>query len=353
MEAQLTGMFHEAAASLTTASHKAGIPGLHPVVVSLATINSDDASNEHGLNSVVSTIHEFQATVEKALSDPSSLVPGGHCAAGIAKMYAAAVAAKLNLIKTEGMAILELFQALAQHMAIVFQGVADTVKNALPCIVREVKELMDLPKVLMQIAQNIEKGGFSAIANLDMSGITRSLDVSPIKAPLQKIEGMKVNLAAPIVELQQAMLKLTDFKNKVPNKVVEAFAGIGCFAFFSHGTPDIQKEMLSHLDVLKGINLSPLVDVLNKLKFLISNFDTTAVSDNLTKYSNQALQQTSTLTQAIEQAKQEAGMAMHAAAQAEALAAQAQAAAAQAQAATANLMHGDPKAAMNMIGSFF
>jgi hypothetical protein len=293
----------EAAEALRSKQAECGLGGSSSVVDALTSVQDSVSAkdNFHQVQDGIEGIIVLQHTMETAIKDPSQLTPGGACFAGCAKGYGDQVALKLNVVKDDALGLGQEFAGLKDVMESALDGIASSWGGLVPELHKQVRELMDLPEELLKIARKCE-GGFDDIAKIDMGPIQRSLDISPLDGIATTIDSSKTSLTPAVTEVKDAVNKLRGFVMSAPKRVEESFQLMSCIPAAALAPP-VYTTVMEELRQLKKIDLSPVVEVLEKIISAIQGFDVSKLLDPVKDFVDFAASHLDQVTAALEAAK--------------------------------------------------
>jgi len=301
----LKAAFKEASDRLEKQKGASGIGSTDSLVDRLGDIKDKASSGDTSVvGQVQAVITEFQECMNQALSDPASLAPGGGCFAGCASWYGSQVSSKLGRVKGEADTLSATFTELADDVSGLMPQLSSALSSAMPVITQQVKELVGLPGEVMKVIENCDMS-MESIAKIDLSGIERSLDVSPINQPLDSLTDAKGTIGPVIEKVEAGLQSLNAFAKKAPNQVKKAFDIAPCLPMNTYAPPAM-KTMLEKLKMLESLDLTPLITLLSSTNKEMKSFNADMIKNPLNKFSEFAKGETQSLTDKVSTAKQAA-----------------------------------------------
>jgi len=262
------------------------------------------------LSQVKQGIEDLQGLMSKAMDDPSSLAPTGGCFAGCASWYGKKVSKKLLRLKDETSSFGNTFGEIVDDASGLMGDLSKAMSTALPTVTGQVRELIALPQTLQEMASSLEVPEdklMGAVAKIDMKPVKKSLDVSPINAPLDEVAAIKGSLLPLAEKATAAAKKISAFARKAPRRIRSAFDIAPCVPITSVAPPAMQ-QLLDAVKVLEKLDLDPLVSMLSKTSGALKDFDADAVRSPITALAETATTETKDLMDMVEKAKATAGL---------------------------------------------
>lgn len=254
---------------------------------------------------VVLALGKLQAQVDTALtSGVANSVPG--CMAPCGAQYTNTVTKRLTVVKDEAVSLSGGCQGLATEVKSLLEELSATLNSAMPAITREVRELVAIPNELAKIADALQgRQGtklLHAVAQIDLKPMRQCLDISPINAPLDSLLRLKDKLHSPVKKVNASVRNVSAFTKKAPGQVKNAFNVISCLPM-SAPLPDSAKRLLEEVEVIKGMNIGELAEMLEKCESLLDQLDVERVRRSAAAFAESAREDTDPLMEMAQTAK--------------------------------------------------
>lgn len=301
-------LFKKVSDELTEKQKEVGLDKANGVVGQLEEIKTKVAQGPNEIMTMVmDAVKHIMESVEEAISNPASLIPGGGALAACASYYAKAVMEKLKSFKAEVEKLLAMFGKLAESAKATFSHLGESLTKVMESVGKAMKSMMDLPKQLQEEAGKLHSP--ADVSKVDLSSAKAALDVSKLTSSLGDLGHLKAALGPAIAEIKEGIEKVTDFVSKAPDMVKNCFIAPAplCMMNMADAAPAPMKAMLEKVEMLKKVDLHSLSDTLGKTHESMGNLDEKQVKDPMEHFSTSALEKLKPLEHAIEAAKMTSG----------------------------------------------
>jgi len=311
MDTDFAGAFKAASSVIDSKKGEVGVDGVGSILDTIEGVKDLPGTVDlDALGQVKQGIEDLQGLLLKSADDPSSLAPTGGCYAGCAGWYGKKVSKNLSRLKDETSAFGDTFGEIVSDASGLIGTLSQAMSTAVPTVTGQVRELMALPKTLQQMADSLQVPAdkiAGAVLDCDMKPVEKSLDVSPINAPLDEIAAIKGSLVPLAEKAATAAKKIAAFAKKAPSRIRHAFDIAPCVPITSVAPPAMQ-QLLDAVKVLEKLDLDPLVKMLSETSKALKGFDPEAVRSPIASLAETAATETKPLMDMIKEAKAAAGL---------------------------------------------
>lgn len=307
----LGSAFKAASAVIESKKGEAGVDGVGSIFDAIEGVKDLPGTVDlDALGQVKQGIEDLQDLMLKSIDDPSSLAPTGGCYAGCAGWYGKKVSKNLLGIKDETSSFGNTFAEIISDASGLIGNLSQAMSTAVPTVTGQVRDLIALPKKLEDMAGTLEvplDKLMGAVAAIDMQPVEKSLDVTPMNAPLDEIAAIKGSLLPLAEKAAAAAKKISAFAQKAPSRIRSAFDIAPCVPITSVAPPAMQ-QLLDAVKVLEKLDLDPLVNMLSQTSAALKGFDAEGIKRPVTTLAETATTETQQLRDMIAQAKAAAGV---------------------------------------------
>jgi hypothetical protein len=257
------------------------------------------------IDNVKKGIDEMKDKIQAGLNDPAALAGGGGALAACASWYGGKVCQELKGFSSEVESIGQIMAAQGQAVATPMKQLGTTMESTMEGLGKTVKGLSSLPGQVQALSDSVK--GPDDVAKIETGPMSEACDVSGIEGPLNSLGSLKELMMPAVQGIKEAVEKLGDFITNAPDKIKAAF-NIPAPLCFLQGAlmpnaPPLMTELLSKLEALKSIDLTPFVNMLASLADTIGNLDIESVKKPLTQFGNDAKEKIQDLEKAVQGAK--------------------------------------------------
>jgi hypothetical protein len=218
---------------------------------------------------------ELKANVQKAIDDPSGLVPSAGPAALLAGWYAKSVAEKLGAFKADVEKLIAQIVSLAAALMEPLGKLGEVIGSAMKELEGTLKKLSKLPAEVGKMAAEIDSP--DDIAKIDVETMKACLNVSGIDGPLTSIGGLGEMLGGAIGLVKEGVQMIMDFILSAAEQIKAAFTVPSpcccCTGPAMAQAPQAFQDMMGMVDNLKKIDLTALLDMLAKTSDTVTGID--------------------------------------------------------------------------------
>lgn len=295
----------EVSGELKSKFEEAGMDAVDKFVDKLEDIKEKAANGpKEVLDMITAKFDEMKAKLKAILDDPSSLAPSGGLAA-CASYYGNAVAQKLSDFADEASKLGESVMKFAGEVTEPMQKLSETLTKAMEELEKSLKKLAKLPQEVQGMAESISDA--ADFAKIDTDPMKKCLDVGGIDAPLSSLGGLKDILGSAVDAVKSCLKQIQKFIEDAPDKIRGAFAVPPPLCFLTSmlmsQAPKAMTDLLEMVDKLKGIELQPMVDMLENVVETVCNLDISKVKEPVSKFAESAGGSVDKLDTAVKAAK--------------------------------------------------
>jgi len=260
------------------------------------------------LKAVMGGFESFKKVLDDAMADPASLAPSGGAMVSCAAWYGGAVVAKLKDFADEVTKLFDMLKEMAANMLAPMGALKDGMESAMSGLENSANKLAKLPTMLTKMAADLATP--DDVAKIDTDSMKAALDLSGIDGPLSKLNDLKGVLTGdngPIAAVKTVVEYLADFITNAPDKIKMAFQVPPPLCFLQSvlmsQAPPMLTTLLDNLELLKKVDLSPLVSMLANVGEALGGMDIEMVKKPLMTFAESAKDQIEDLDKVVKGAK--------------------------------------------------
>lgn len=241
------------------------------------------------MDEVQKKFNDFKGNLEKAINDPSSLVPSGGPAAMLATWYGNSVAGKLGALKDEVDKLIEQILSLGKQIAEPMKKLGEVLGSAMKELEKTLKKLSKLPAEVGKMAKEIDSP--DDIAKIEVGPMKDCLKVDGIDAPLKSL-GSLADFDGIIAMVKDGLQTIMDFAQSSAEQIKAAFSVpypcCCCTTVALSNAPPAFNDMMGMVENLKKLDLSPLIDMLTNTAQTMSGIDVALIKAPVDKFAASA-----------------------------------------------------------------
>lgn len=245
-------------------------------------------------------VNGVKGKIDDLLNDPSSLAPSGSAIAKCAGWYGKAVCKKLKAFQGEVEYLLETMQGLVKELGDSMKKLRGTLESVLDSL----KKLTSLPTNVSGLMEGIN--GAEDVAKVETEPLKECLDADCILKPVDGLETLKDPVTLAVARVKMGVQNIIDFITDAPDTIKKAFAipsPCCCCGCLMSMEPAAMTQLLTMIDGIKELDLTPVTEGFEKVRAGVCDFDTETVSVPVKAFAEQAAGPVGTLDSAVEAAK--------------------------------------------------
>lgn len=203
---------------------------------------------------------ELKDKLEKVAADPGSAAPSGGALAMCAAQYGQAVATKLGKVASNASDVGADMAKLAENVTTPLKSVGDTLDAALQKMEDSVKSLAKLPQLVSKEIQG--KDSPDDVGKINTGPMKKALSGGDLDGPLNAIMGLAGELSGVVDIIGKAVSVLEEFVGTASSQIKGAFDPPFPLCCLSGMQPEALKDLLSMIEKLGQIDLTPVIETL-------------------------------------------------------------------------------------------
>eukprot|EP00933_Yihiella_yeosuensis_P033799 TRINITY_DN27432_c0_g1_i1.p1 TRINITY_DN27432_c0_g1~~TRINITY_DN27432_c0_g1_i1.p1 ORF type:complete len:338 (-),score=110.60 TRINITY_DN27432_c0_g1_i1:219-1169(-) len=246
--------------------------------------------------------------LEEISKDPAAAAPSGGMAQ-CADWYGQSVAGKLTVFSEDAKAMAEAATKLGSDLKGPLEQVATVLKGAVTQFENSLTRLSKMPKEMQKLS-SVDSS--DDIAKIDTEPMKKATDTSAIEGELLKVLSLKDALGGAVDAAKNVMAKLMEFLESAADQIRAAFDVPTPLCFLTQAlmseAPAAMTSLMEMVDKLKLIDLSVMLQMLEKLQDTIMNLDVAAVKTPVEQFGEFAKEKVDALDGVVTGAKAAGGM---------------------------------------------